>query len=182
MSGHVCPWWGGYFIDNPLRRLIHPPRRILAPYVRSGGTVLDFGCGMGIFAIPMASLVGPTGRVIAVDLQPRMLEVLAKRARRAGVAERIRLHRCEATSLELLGPVDFVLAFYSAHEVPDVRRLWADLFAALRSGGTLLWVEPIGHVTERRFAEMLAAAETTGFGVRERPRIRLSRALLLAKP
>jgi hypothetical protein len=28
---HVCPWWGGYFIDNPLRRLIHDPEKIVGP-------------------------------------------------------------------------------------------------------------------------------------------------------
>ncbi|NOX56691.1 MAG: class I SAM-dependent methyltransferase [Planctomycetes bacterium] len=182
MSGHVCPWWGGYFIDNPLRRLIHPPRRILAPYVHSGMTVLDFGCGMGVFSIPMASLVGPTGRVIAVDLQQEMLRVLAKRARRAGVADRIRLYQCEADSLEVTDPVDFVLAFYSVHEVPNVRRLWADLFACLRPSGSLLWVEPIGHVPKRMFAEMLKSAEESGFRLRDRPRIRLSHSALLVKP
>ena len=182
MGGHVCPWWGGYFIDNPIRRLIHSPEKILAPYVQPGMTALDFGCGMGIFAIPMARLVGPTGEVIAVDVQRRMLDVLAKRARKQGVADRIQLHHCGPDSLNWAGPVDFELAFYSAHEVPRLGRLWQELFACLRSGGVLLWVEPIGHVAKRRFAEMLTAAEEAGFNVQERPSIRLSRAALLAKP
>ena len=60
MAGHTCPWWGGFFIDNPLRRLLHKPERILAPYVRRGMKVIDFGCGMGLFSIAMAvsTLVG----------------------------------------------------------------------------------------------------------------------------
>ena len=89
MAGHVCPWWGGYFIDNWLRRLFHDPDAILRPYVHPGMTVMDVGCGMGLFAIAMARLVGPTGKVIAVDLQQQMLDVLGKRALKAGVADRI---------------------------------------------------------------------------------------------
>ena len=80
MAPHVCPWWGGYFIDNPLRRWVHNPHAILSPYVTTGMTVLDFGCGMGLFAIALAKLVGETGKVIAVDLQQQMLDVLVKRA------------------------------------------------------------------------------------------------------
>jgi 2-polyprenyl-3-methyl-5-hydroxy-6-metoxy-1,4-benzoquinol methylase len=55
-------WWGGYFIDNRLRRLLHDPERLLGPYVTPGMTVLDVGCGMGWFSIPMAKLVGTQGR------------------------------------------------------------------------------------------------------------------------
>ena len=84
MAGHVCPWWGGYFIDNRLRRLFHDPDTILRPYVHSGMTVMDVGCGMGLFAIAMAQLVGPAGKVIAVDLQPEMLDVSGKRAAEGG--------------------------------------------------------------------------------------------------
>ena len=44
---HVYPWWGGYFLDDPLRRLIHDPEKILGPYVRAGTIVMDVGCGLG---------------------------------------------------------------------------------------------------------------------------------------
>ena len=37
---HVCPWWGGYFIDNPLRRLLHVPEKIVGPCVQPGMTVI----------------------------------------------------------------------------------------------------------------------------------------------
>ena len=95
MATHVCPWWGGYFIDHRLRRLLHPPERIVGPYLRPGMQALDFGCGMGIFTLAMAKLVGDTGRVVAADLQPQMLDVLRKRAERAGLAARIQTHVCQ---------------------------------------------------------------------------------------
>jgi SAM-dependent methyltransferase len=181
MSPHVCPWWGGYFIDNPLRRWLHNPKRILAPYVVPGMTVMDFGCGMGMFAIAMAEKVGPEGRVIAVDLQAKMLEVLMQRARKAGVAERIRPHCCAADSIGLDEQVDFVLAFYSAHEVPDVRRLIGEVYGCLRAGGKFLVVEPVGHVTAQEFEAMLSLADEIGLQEQERPRIRFSRAAVLLK-
>ncbi len=120
---HVCPWRGGYFIDNPLRRLIHNPGKILAPYVLPGMTVMDVGCGMGLFSIAAAKIVGDRGLVIAVDLQQRMRDVLWRRATEAGVANRIRVHKCEAEHLGVETQVDFAPAMMVVHEVPDLRPL-----------------------------------------------------------
>ena len=182
MGPHVCPWWGGYFIDNPLRRWLHNPEQILAPYVKPGMTALDFGCGMGLFTIAMAKLVGEQGRIVAADLQPQMLEVLQRRAQRAGVADRIRTHRCQPDSIGLAEPLDFALAFWSVHEVPDMKRLLAEIYGCLRPEGRFLAVEPIGHVTEEAFTGMMELAAQAGFREQERPRVRLSRAVVLVKP
>lgn len=179
---HVCPWWGGYFIDNPLRRWLHNPEQILAPYVMPGMAVLDFGCGMGLFTLALAKLVGERGRVVAADLQPQMLAVVQRRTRRAGVAERIRTHRCAPAATGLAEPFDFALAFWSVHEVPDRRRLFADVFGCLRPQGRFLAAEPIGHVTSEAFAGLMQLAAEVGFREQERPRIRLSHAVVLVKP
>jgi ubiquinone/menaquinone biosynthesis C-methylase UbiE len=181
MGPHVCPWWGGYFIDNWIRRWIHNPIEILAPFVKADMAVMDFGCGMGMFSIAMAQLVGSKGQVIAVDLQQKMLDVLQKRARRAGVLDRIRTHRCEPDSISLDEPVDLALAFYSVHEVPNLRRLLDDIHRNLRPDGKFMVAEPIGHVTATDFQVMLTLAEEVGFREQERPRVRLSRAVILVK-
>jgi ubiquinone/menaquinone biosynthesis C-methylase UbiE len=181
MGPHVCPWWGGYFIDNRLRRWIHNPATIVAPFVKPDMTVMDFGCGMGMFSIATAQLVGSKGRVFAVDLQQKMLDVLRKRAEKAGVLDRIHTHQCEPDSIGLDEPIDFALAFYSAHEVPNLRRLLAEIHGNLRPEGTFMVVEPIGHVTDKDFQTMLTLAEEVGFREQQRPRVRLSRAVILAK-
>lgn len=179
MAQHVCPWWGGYFIDNPLRRWLHNPDRILAPLVGPNMRVMDFGCGMGLFTIAAARLVGPGGQVTAVDLQQQMLDVLGKRAARVGLRERVRTHRCEAHSIKLAETFDFALAFYSAHETPDQRHLLGELHACLEPSGRLLVVEPRGHVTAGAFRKMLDQARDAGFRELERPAVRLSHAVLL---
>jgi 2-polyprenyl-3-methyl-5-hydroxy-6-metoxy-1,4-benzoquinol methylase len=76
----VCPWWKAYTFDNPIRKLLHPPRRVLGAYIKERMTVMDVGCGMGHFSIGMAKLVGENGKVIAVDLQQKMLNVMLKPA------------------------------------------------------------------------------------------------------
>jgi len=178
---YVCPWWGGYFIDNRVRRLFHNPEVILAPYVRPGMTVLDFGCGMGVFAIGMARLLGAEGQVIAVDLQQQMLDVLQKRATKAGVSELIHTHRCEPDCIGIEGLIDFALAFYSVHEVPEPRLLFAEVHALLRDPGEFLIVEPIGHVGAAAFDNLVSQGVAAGFKVTDRPCIWFSRAALLFK-
>jgi 2-polyprenyl-3-methyl-5-hydroxy-6-metoxy-1,4-benzoquinol methylase len=113
----VCPWWLCYTFDNPLRRLVHNPERILGPYVRPGDRVIDIGPGMGYFTLPLARRVGPGGCVTAIDIQAEMLSVLMARARRRGVPNVIRPHLATRDSLGRHEPADFILAFWMLH--PD---------------------------------------------------------------
>jgi len=166
MARMVCPWWCGYFLLSPWRRLVVKPRAMLVHYVTPGMTVLEPGCGMGFFTLELARLVGPSGRVVAVDLQPRMLAGLERRSRRAGLDSRIEARRVAADSLgiaDLAGQVDFGLAFYMVHEVPDAARFFAEMRAALKVGGKLLFVEPKHHVGEAAFSASLRLAEAAGF-------------------
>ena len=181
MSGHVCPWWGGYFIDNPLRRLLHNPEKIVGPYIRPGMTVMDVGCGMGLFSIVMAKLVGDQGRMIAVDLQQKMLDVLRRRAEKAGVADRIQLHKCEQDRLGVDVQADFTLAFMMVHEVPDQRRLLGEIHGCLKPGGKLLVAEPKIHVPGRAFQQTVTTAEELGFRMVEEPKVHGCRAVMLER-
>src|SRR5512141_2540792 len=125
MALRVCPWWIGYLLVSPLRKLLQDPASILAPFVREGMTVLEPGPGMGFFTLEAARRVGPRGRVVAVDLQPRMLAALRRRAARAGLAERIEAREARPESLaveDLAGKVDLVLALLVVHELPDAGR------------------------------------------------------------
>jgi len=180
-NNRVCPWWLCYSFDNPLRRLFHDPERLLGPYVKLGMTAVDIGCGMGYFTLGLARLAGPEGKVIAVDLQERMLAALESRVRRAGLAERIVLHLCRPDSLGVDGPADFALAFWMAHEVPDKPRFFREIFTLLKAEGRLLLVEPKIHVAGRSFERTLAVCRETGLQLLEEPAISLSRAALMGK-
>ena len=107
----------------------------------------NVGCGVGWFSIPMARMVGDHGTVIAVDLQPQMLDMLRHRAEKAGMADRIRLHHCQQNRLGVDAEADFALVFAMLHEVPDQSRLLAEIHHCLKDGGKLLLAEPPIHVT-----------------------------------
>jgi len=180
---HVCPWWLGYLLASPLRRLQFDPARILAPYVREGMMVLEPGPGMGFFTLELARMVGPSGRVIAVDIQPKMIERLKRRAAKAGVCDRVDARVTDRDSMKL-GPgdtVDFVLAFAMVHEMPDAGTFFAEAARSMKAGARMLMAEPSGHVGEEEFEAELEAARRAGLEPEERPAIRSSRAALLRK-
>lgn len=176
---HVCPWWLAYAFDNPLRRFLHDPERILAGLVRRGETALDCGCGMGYFSLALARMVGEEGRVIAADLQPQMLERVRRRAARRGLENRIRLHRCEPTRIGIREQVDFALAFWMVHEVPDAQRFLAELREILAPGGRFLLVEPKVHVSRTDFRRTLQIAFRERLSLLGEVSVALSRAALL---
>ena len=183
MSHRVCPWWFGYFLASPLRKLRQDPHAILAPYVRPGMLVLEPGPGMGFFTLELARLVGAQGRVVAVDVQARMLSGLRRRARRAGLLERIETRQTEAglAAGDLAGRVDFVLAFAMVHEVPDPAAFFVEVVVALKPGGQVLLAEPRGHVSAAAFDDTLRAAAGHGLPTAGRPRVAGSHAAVLLK-
>jgi ubiquinone/menaquinone biosynthesis C-methylase UbiE len=184
MAESVCPWWMGYLLVSPLRRALQDPKRILSPHVRAGMTVLEPGPGMGFFTLDLARLVGPSGRVVAVDMQSRMLDALRRRAASAGLADRVTTRIAQPGNLgvsDLAGQADFVLAFAVVHELPDAGTFFAEAAASLKPGGALLLAEPTGHVSADAFADELRAAAAAGLTMREQLSIRSSRAALLIK-
>lgn len=184
MAERVCPWWLGYLLALPIRKLMQDPETILSPYVRPGMIVLEPGPGMGFFTLEIARLVGATGRVIAVDIQPKMLSALLRRARRAGLSDRIETRMADASSLgvdDLAGQVDFALAFAMVHELPDEAHFFSQVARTLKPGGTVLLSEPTGHVNDAHFAAELELAARAGLEVRQRPSIRKSVSALLRK-
>jgi ubiquinone/menaquinone biosynthesis C-methylase UbiE len=178
---HVCPRWLCFTFDNFLRKLIQPPDIILKPYINEGDTVLDVGPGLGYFTIPLAAMVGDQGRVIAADIQGKMLLALQKRARRAGMERRIVLHKSLPDSLGVEEKVDFILAFWMVHEVPDKKRFFDQLYCLLKDSGKFLLVEPKLHVNEANFAASVNLAMQTGFTPGDSPHIAMSMSVLLIK-
>ncbi len=183
MADHICPWWAAYLFDNPLRNLVQSPKKILGPYVRSGQTCLDLGCGMGWLSLGMARLVGDRGRVVSVDLQPQMIRVLERRAVRRGLLERIDPRVCPDNGLgidDLAGQVDFAVAFYVLHEVPDPASFLGQVAQTLKPSGLFLLAEPKGHVNETQWSASLALAREQGLVQKETPSLFGSRAALLS--
>ncbi|OIP43225.1 MAG: methyltransferase type 11 [Deltaproteobacteria bacterium CG_4_8_14_3_um_filter_51_11] len=181
-SRHVCPWWLAYTFDNPLRRLIHPPDKILGPYVAQGMSVLDFGCGFGHYSIGMALLTGPTGRVAAVDIQQKMLDKTMARAQKAGLENIIYPVLCHEDAIGIALELDFILACNSIHETTEPASFLAEFFGLLRPGGRFLLMEPRGHLSARDFDAEVSLALQAGFFEITRPKFFGQVCSLLLKP
>jgi ubiquinone/menaquinone biosynthesis C-methylase UbiE len=139
---------------------------------------------MGFFSLPLARMVGPHGRVICVDIQQAMITRLLKRARKAGLDDRIEAHVCTDDDLGLKqwgGKIDLVTAIHVIHEVPNAPVFFSQAYAVLKPAGRLLVLEPRGHVKAEAFQVTLARALQAGFTELEPPRLRGERTALLER-
>jgi ubiquinone/menaquinone biosynthesis C-methylase UbiE len=178
---HTCPWWLCFIFDNPLRRLIQDPDLILRGLVQPGQAVLDIGCGMGYFSLPLARLVGKDGTVICVDMQAEMLEATRRKAGKAGLDSRMRFQQCAENSLGLTTAADFALAFWMVHEVSQREIFLGEIKESLNPAGTLLIAEPKLHVTRADFKKTVSTALHVGFVIAAEPAVPMSMAVLLRK-
>ncbi len=88
---------------------------------------MDLGCGPGFFSLAMAKLVGENGKVISVDIQDEMLQILKRKSEREGLSSRIVLHKAQHEKLGLSEMVDFALAFYMVHGVQDKKSFLSEV-------------------------------------------------------
>ena len=178
---HVCPWWCCFTFDNPVRKLFHDPTKMLTPFVRPGFSVIDIGPGMGYFTIPLCHLVGDKGKVLAVDIQQKMLDVVEKRAAREKVVHRLATRVASRKSLNIKERADFVLAFWMAHEVPVKERFFQEIACSLSDDGLFLMVEPLIHVSASSFSRTMDTAMKSGLRITSSPRVALSRSALFER-
>ena len=167
-------------MDNPIRRLIHNPQKILGEYIEPGQTVLDVGCGSGTFSIAMAKMVGESGKVIAVDVQEEMLKIVREKAAQQGLESRIVTHKSDLDRIGISEMVDFALAFYMVHEVPNAEAFLKEIGSVLKPKGKLLIVEPMFHVSATAFEKTIEVARQAGLSPISEPKISFSRSKLLS--
>jgi ubiquinone/menaquinone biosynthesis C-methylase UbiE len=183
MSGAFTGWIDR-ILAKPIRYLFETPARLLKGYVTHGMTVLDIGCGGGYYSLGMAQLVGPKGRVIAVDTDTEAIATLRRKAEEAGLSEQIETRVCSEQDLgipDLSGQVDFALAVYVVHHARDASSLMSDVHRALRQGGKLLVVEPRHHASAAECESAEATARAAGFALADHPRLKRDWAVTFVK-
>jgi len=108
--------------------------------VQAGERVLEIGAGTGWACAQLAAAVGAEGGVLGVDIADRMLERAGRRLRRAGLAGRVELIRCDATALPCADAafdaiyMSFTLELFDTPEIPTVL---AECRRVLRPGGRI---------------------------------------------
>jgi len=129
---------------HPLRGWLQPVRPILDKFgLERGATVLELGPGPGYFSVEAARIVGPGGRIICLDIQPGMLQMLAGRLEEASVTNAQPLAG-DATRLPLAdGSVDAAYLVTVLGEIPDRVQALRELQRVLKPGGVLSFSESL---------------------------------------
>jgi len=175
----ICPVEKAGGLDNSVRRLLQNPQKILKPFIKKGMVVLDLGCGPGFFSIEIAKLLNGSGEVIAADLQEGMLDKVSQKITGTELEQSVKLYKCHEESLGITVKVDFVLAFYMIHEVPNQEKLFRELKSILKPNGMIFIIEPKFHVSKKSFENMIAKIKSIGFETIDRPKVFFSRTIVL---
>jgi ubiquinone/menaquinone biosynthesis C-methylase UbiE len=180
---HVCPVWVGYFLANPIRKLVHNPDKILFPFIKEGMKIVEIGPGMGFYSIPMARMVGANGTVFCIDIQQNMLDKIVSRAKKRNIQNiEVRLSDKESFQLgNLKEQVDFVLLFAVVHEVYNESRLFKEIASCLKPGGSILFAEPKGHVSKSQIKRSILIAERYGLKKTQEYEIKKCHSVVLNK-
>jgi ubiquinone/menaquinone biosynthesis C-methylase UbiE len=164
-------WWSALWPD---------PQGLLQQIgIRRGMSVLDLCCGDGYFTGPLAALVD--GRLVALDLDPAMIELARAEVERSGASVRqwICADATSALAKHFDEPVDFVLIANTFHGVPDQIGLACSVREVLKPDGlfcivnwhpapreeTVVLGKPRGPQTEMRMSPeaVRTVVETAGF-------------------
>jgi len=176
---HLHPVENASALEGRFRRLLQNPGRILKKYIRQGMTVIDLGCGTGFFTLEIAELLDGKGKVIAIDVQEGMLEILKQKLKNSELKQYIQILNNPAQSLGFTEKADFILAFYSFHEMKYMDHIIQALKEIMNQKAKILISEQKGHVSEEMFESIVNNMINNGFTVYERPKIFLSRSVVM---
>ena len=163
---------GSSWLDRPEREEEeHPDEALQAIGIRRGMVVADVGAGSGVMTFKMAKLVGPSGKVYAVDIQPQMLEILQTRAQRDKVTNVQTVLDTVSDPKLPAGAIDLILLVDVYHEFSQPQAMLDHMREALKPNGRLVLLEyrkedpsvPILPDHKMSVAEVKAEVEPEGF-------------------
>jgi len=139
---HVMGYLAAGWLERPERvKEEEPAKLIKALDVKPGMVVADIGAGSGYHTFALAPLVGETGKVIAVDIQPEMLKLIKDKAKEKKVTN-VEAVKGTATDPKLpAGGVDLILMVDVYHEFSHPFEMAEKMVDALKPGGRLVFVE-----------------------------------------
>ncbi len=167
---HVMGPGGVPWLERPEREVEERPQRVIdALQIKPGQTIVDLGAGSGYYSFRIAALVGERGKVLAVDVEPQMLQLISERATRAGiknvtaVRSTARDPNLPANSVDLLFMVDVY------HELEFPFEMMVKVREALKPAGRVALIEyraedpqvmikPVHKMSERQIIRELEAA------------------------
>lgn len=161
---------GILWLERTERESEEQPQLVIdALEIEPGQTIADLGAGSGYYSFRIAPLVGPAGKVLAIDIEPRMLEAIAERARREHVANVTTVHSSAQDPNLAPGSVDLLFMVDVYHELEYPYEMMTKVRAALKRGGRVALIEyrgedpdvlikPLHKMSERQVRREMQAA------------------------
>jgi ubiquinone/menaquinone biosynthesis C-methylase UbiE len=158
-------------MESPDRDVWQKPAEVLrALQMQPGQVACDIGAGPGYFALRLGRAVGDRGAVFAVDVEPRMLEVLRRRIEKTAVPNVVPVFGLPGDPLIPLDSCDLILVVDTFHHFPDGVSYLRRLARSLRKGGRLVNIDfhkrelPVGPPVEHKVSreEFLSKAQAAG--------------------
>jgi precorrin-6B methylase 2 len=138
VMGHLGAGW----LERPEREKEEQPAKLLeALALKSGDVVADIGAGSGFHTFRMAPRVGPKGKVLAVDIQKEMLDLIRERMKETKVTNVEPVLGTETDPKLPAGGVDLILLVDVYHEFAQPYEMTQAMVKALKPGGRLVFVE-----------------------------------------
>jgi len=161
---------GILWLERAERESEEQPQLVIdALEIKPGQTIADLGAGSGYYSFRIAPLVGPAGKVLAIDIEPRMLEAIAERARREHVGNVATVHSSAQDPNLAPGSVDLLFMVDVYHELEYPYEMMTKVRAALKPGGRVALIEyraedpevaikPLHKMSERQVRREMQAA------------------------
>jgi ubiquinone/menaquinone biosynthesis C-methylase UbiE len=163
------PQFMANLIDNPFRRKIQPPDETPARHgIEPGMTVLEVGPGNGTYTVATARRVGSSGKVVTIDIEPRMIERVRRRARSEDM-ENIEAQVADVYSLPFEdGFFDAIYMIAVIGEIPKPDRAMREFHRVLSPSGTLAFSEFLWDPDYPRAGTLIREAASAGFQLRKK--------------
>jgi len=139
---HVMGHQGAGWLDRPEREKEENPTTLHELLkIRPGDAVADIGAGSGYHTFRMSKLVGPKGKVFAVEIQPEMLDIIRDKAKKLNVSNLELVMGTENNPKLPDSSQDMILLVDVYHEFAEPYEMTEAMVKSLKPGGRLVFVE-----------------------------------------
>jgi ubiquinone/menaquinone biosynthesis C-methylase UbiE len=176
------PQWMANFIDHPLRRKFQPPYETAVRHgIEPGMTVLEVGPGSGTYTMGAARRIGERGRLVTIDIEPKMIERVERKAEAEGITN-VEARVADVYDLPFDNATfDVVCMIAVIGEIPDPDRAMREFHRVLKPAGTLVFSELLLDPDYPLASTLIRKARAAGFRLVEKVGNFFYYTLILAK-
>jgi len=163
------PQWMANAIDNPFRRKIQPPDETAIRHgIKPGMSVLEVGPGNGTYTLGAARQVGPTGEMVTIDIEPKMIARVQQKIANTGITN-IEARVADVYDLPFDdASFDLIYMIAVINEIPDFPQALKQFYRLLKPTGKLVFSELFMDPDYPLSGRLTRKVQTVGFQLKEK--------------